>query len=412
MSMSEFEKQPYSGDESLDAHHLSDHTLPDDFSKEDAAFAQELSELFAPQDEQLPPYYAQTLLEPEDPRFQPLDEIFEYKTRARVFRRLRLRHPLVQRKRPALRSVMTSIPVRRSLTMAAAFAVVMFLTIIFTAPSFAEGMAILLNGSHIGIMQTHSYPKIKPDMNAVMAIKKANDEAQTEISLAVAEQKLDSWNMYLPQFMPDNYRLSNIYLYYEPKHRWVDGPFIELDYTLTGVTPKGSGQLIIREFKLAANDKVMQIVKDGAAQPVSIDQNGLAQEIYVDGQWVVNNTRNQVYPTWQYGQRSELIYERDGIVFWIVGDQRDGITEPVLDGIASSLQPISVARTLHMGLDSDLSMVALRFGDVNGPFAQDVVQVYPYGNLTPYLSLVGDGSSASQISKYLPGGPHSYAASP
>lgn len=406
MSMSEFDKQWLTGDESLDAHHP-----PDDFSEEDTAFAQELSTLFSLPDEQVPPFYVQTLLQADDPRFQPPDPAFEYKTRARVFRRLSLHRQLAPRKRRAVRQLMTNAGTRRLLSLAATILIVMCLTVILTAPSFAEGMTLLLKGGHAGVVQMHRYPKIKPDANIIMAIQRANEETPPQISLSAAEQRLHSWNMYWPQYLPATYQLSNMYLYYEPKHQWVDGPFIELDYTLTGATAKGTGLLIIREFKLAANDKVMQVVKDGAAQPIKIDQNGQAQEIYVDGQWVMNSTRNQVYPTWQYGQRSELIYQRNGIVFWIVGDQRDGINEPVLDNIASSLQPIYGGRALHMGLDTDLGLVTLRFGDVNGPFAQDVVQVYPFGELTPYLSLVGEGSTQSQISKYLPGGPHAITSS-
>jgi len=411
MSTSEFEEQHDFEEEDMIPCAGGDRALPDDFSSEDKAFAQELGTLFSPQDEELPPYYAQTLLAAEDLRFQPLEYGFEHRTRARVFRRLKLRHQLVQRERATFRSVMTSIPTRRSLTIVAVFLVVLCLTVVFTAPSFASGMEILLKGGRTGVLQTRSYPKVK-SINT-----QADERSPLQISLSAAEQQLDAWSIYWPQFVPNHYLLSNVYLYQETHQKWVDGSFIELDYTLSGLTPKGTGQLVIREFKLMPDDKVLLVVKNGAAQPINIDQNGLAQEIYVDGQWVTDNTRNQVYPTWQYGQRSELIYQRNGIVFWIVGDQRDGLNEPVLDAIASSLKPLSTSRVMHIGMgmglmsigmDNNLNMVTKRWGEVNGPFADDVVAVYPYGSLTPYLSPVGSGQSSQ--SKVVPalmlGGPH------
>ena len=411
MSTSEFEEQHDFEEEDMIPCAGSDRALPDDFSNEDKAFAQELGTLFSPQDEELPPYYVQTLLAAEDLRLQPLAYGFEHRTRARVFRRLKLRHQLVQREPVTLRSVITTIPMRRSLTIVAAFLVVLCLTVIFTAPSFASGLEILLEGGRTGVLQTRSYPKVK-SVNT-----QADERSPSQMSLSAAEQQLDAWSIYWPQFVPDQYLLSNVYLYQEPHQKWVDGSFIELDYTLSGVRPKGTGQLVIREFKLMPDDKVLQVVKNGAAQPINIDQSGLTQEIYVDGQWVTDNTRNQVYPTWLYGQRSELIYQRNGIVFWIVGDQRDGLNEPVLDAIASSLKPLSTSQVMHMGMglglmsigmDNNLDMVTMRWGEVNGPFADDVVAVYPYGSLTPYLSPVGSGKSSQ--SKVVPApmmsGPH------
>lgn len=397
MSMSEFEE------EDITPCPPGDYTLPDDFTNEDKVFAQELGMLFRPQDEELPPYYVQTLLEAEDPRFQPLEYGFEHRTRARVFRRLELRHQLMRRERTTLRSAITTIPVRRSLTIVATFLVVLCLTVIFTAPSFASGMEILLKGGHTGVLQAHSYPKVKSNSyNDVQA--ETNQVTPTQMSLPAADQQLDGWHIYWPQFVPNNYVLSNVSLYQEPRQKWLDGKFIELDYSLSGSTPKGTGQLVIREFKLMPDIKVLQVVKDGAAQQINVDKNGQAQEIYVDGQWVTNIMRNQLYPIWQNGQRSELIYQRGGIVFWIVGDLRDGLNEPVLNTIVTSLNPLAASQVLHMGIsmgmgmgmDNELNqvMVTPRKGEVNGPFADDVVAVYPYGSLTPYLTPVGAGPSS------------------
>src|SRR5258708_22953603 len=68
--------------------------IPADFGEEDLAFVEELNALFSPEEEELPPYFAQTLLESEDPRFYPVEPGFEKKTSVRVFRDLKLRRPL------------------------------------------------------------------------------------------------------------------------------------------------------------------------------------------------------------------------------------------------------------------------------------------------------------------------------
>src|SRR5437588_10502053 len=73
--------------------------LPDDFSEEDVVFAQELSTLFSLPDEILPPYFAQTLMQAENPRYTVVDNAFAQKTSARVFRELKLRRRLFSRRR-------------------------------------------------------------------------------------------------------------------------------------------------------------------------------------------------------------------------------------------------------------------------------------------------------------------------
>ncbi|HEV2655227.1 MAG TPA: hypothetical protein VGT82_09715, partial [Ktedonobacteraceae bacterium] len=129
---------------------LQDRDLPDDFSHEDVAFAQELGSLFTLHDEEIPPYFAQTLLEPENPRFQPVERGFEQKTYARVFRRLKLRRRLFRSSKPLRRSMLAVV---------AACLLFMFATMVATGNSFAEGMAILLAGSHSGVLQVASYPQ-------------------------------------------------------------------------------------------------------------------------------------------------------------------------------------------------------------------------------------------------------------
>ena len=144
MNMSEFDGQMNEEDAWPSSISLSGHTVPDDFSDEDMAFAQELGSLFDVEQENLPPYFVQTLLDSENPRFSPVDRGFEHKARVRVFRRLKLRRRLFEKKRPSLQMVVAALPVRRPLIACGmAMVLLMLMTIIMTAPSFAAGHANL-----------------------------------------------------------------------------------------------------------------------------------------------------------------------------------------------------------------------------------------------------------------------------
>src|SRR5260221_13332059 len=138
--------------------------IPADFGEEDLAFVEELNALFSPEEEELPPYFAQTLLESEDPRFYPVEPDFEKKTSVRVFRDLKLRRPLYHNPRSLLGAVTTGmrgISAHRSLlAFTAAFMFMVLITVAFTAPSFAQGMAILLQGARGGVYQVHKYSTV------------------------------------------------------------------------------------------------------------------------------------------------------------------------------------------------------------------------------------------------------------
>jgi hypothetical protein len=392
MSMSEFERQLNSmWENDLSSLSTQREALPPDFSDDDKAFAQELDSLFDIHKEEVPPLYVQTMLDVEGPRFQPVENGFEYKTRARVFRRLKLRRRLTDTGRPTLGSLIREMPLRRSLAPTMSLVLLVFFTVILTSNSFASGMQLLLNGGRAGVMQVHNYPN-NVKTGAIAKYASSDPDASTSLSLQAAQQQLHNWPLYWPHHLPDDYSLSNIYLYQAQQQSWADGPFMELDFALSTAQSHGRGLLAIREFKLKSNVNVLQVVKDGAAQPIKVDQNGQAQAIYVDGQWVL---RNKIFPTWMYGQRSELIYQKDGIVFWIVGDQRDGLGKDELLRIATSLQVFHVSRAMHVGNDSTMNSVSLLNGDVNSPFTGDVLAVFPDdSNVGPYLTLIGSQSPA------------------
>jgi hypothetical protein len=94
----------------------------------------------------------------------------------------------------------------------------------------------------------------------------------------------------------------------------------------------------------------------------------------VNGQWV-----GRYKLTWSFGERSELIYQQNGIVFWIAGDQYDGIGEKTLWRIAQSLQTINFNR--YMLMRGDIGNVTqANLGDVLDPFNQDTMKVFPDDN--------------------------------
>jgi len=385
--MGEYEGQLNSWEHDLPPLSAHSQGLPSDFSEEDMAFAQELDAVFSLRDEDIPPYFVQTLLATEEPRFQPVELGFEHKTRARVFRRLKLRRRLFHGEPSSFFPVGKMVPGRRFLATSAALILFMLLTVIYTAPSFASGMEIILRGAKSGVLLVKDYPSVThPSYARVNAIPRDPASSPT-LTLQDAIRKLHSWNLYWPKSIPDNYVLTDTYFYQEPDQSWADGPFMELDFALPGKIAQGTGQLAIREFKLKPNVNVLQVVKDGAAQAIKVDANGQAQAIYVDGQWIM---RSKNLPVWIYGQRSELIYQKNGIVFWIVGDQRDGMGQKELFKIADSLQPFYVNRAMHMNNESSTGDVTMMSGDINGPFTGDVLAIYLDGSgIDPYLSLVG-----------------------
>lgn len=379
MSMNEFERRENPVEEEHSSCTGQNYTCPDDFSEDDLAFAQELNALFSPETEELPPYYVQTLLDADDQRFEPVERGFEHKTSARVFRRLKLRRRLFYT-HPSPFSMfnagMGNAPTRRPLlVVVAAFLLVLFCTVAFTGPSFASGVALLLHGTAgSGAYQVKTYHvgQAQPPLYDMQS------NAPAQLSLLAAQQQLH-FPIYWPQSKPDAYTLQHINLYTNLDQQWADGPLLEFEYSLSpsAVVPKGTGEIWIREFKPKAD--VLQMVKEGSSVPIQLDDNGRATAIYVDGQW---SRRGRNAPVWVFGERSELIYQIDGVVFWIVGDQRDGIGEPQLMQIAQGLTPHALTRQFLM-MGNPIYVERLN-QDIRSPFDTDVI-VYADGIDGPYF---------------------------
>ena len=393
MSMSEFERQENTeGNEPFPVAMRRPPTPPDDFTEEDLAFARELNALFSLEEENLPPYYVQTLLDVEDQRFEPAPREFEHKTSARVFRRLKLRRRLfythISPFHALSMGIRDTLTQRSLLATVGAFLLVMLLTVAFTGSSFATGVAILLRGTHgSGVYQIDNYP-VGQVQNAQYDAQ--NDSSPRSISLLAAQSQL-LFPMYAPSSMLPSYSLAHINLYVGLDQQWADGPMLEFEFSLppSNVAPKGMGEIWVREFKPRAD--VLQLVEKGASIPIETDASGRARAIYVDGEWD-QGTRG--IPQWVYGGRSELIYQIDGVVFWIVGDQRDGVGEQQLIDVARGLMPVPLTQQFRL-LGSAVTVTQMS-EDVPGPFSTDVIVVYPSD------SSDGDGPYYINVTTYQP----------
>jgi hypothetical protein len=399
MNMSEFDKQKNNDEEPQASYTYLRSALPTDFSEDDLDFARELSELFCPEEEELPPYYAQTLLEPEDPRYQPVDTSFAHKTRARVFRSLKLRRRLFAMPRSpfaALSVMMREVFSRKALlAWTAGFVLLMMCTVAFTGPSFERGMTILLDGAKVGVLRVHHYPKTVK--HAPPVFENNENAPPSQISLLAAQQQLH-FRMYWPSAIPANYTLNKINLYDDPGNTWADGPVIELIYNVSTPDAKGSGEIVIREFKPL--EEVLQVVQDGAAHPIALDANGNVKGIYVQGQWLPRD--KMLLPTWSYLGRCEVISQQNGVVFWIAGDQNDGMNEKSLWKIAQSMQAITYT---HPAMLKGDQVTILNADDTaTGPFANDVLAIFSddgtdgpyYINMSSYIA--GKAPAAKNVS--------------
>ncbi len=327
MSMSEFERQR---DEiESDVFHLTpQEEFPTDFTDEDITFAQELDDLFAIEQEEMPPFFVQTLSDAEKPLYAVVEPDLEVKTRAKVFRELHLKRRLFRSSRPSLQTMISEMsgycrPLR-SLLIACVF--FMVLTMVVSGPAFASGLHYLWVGSHTGVVEVNSYPKVTNSSNV-----KADGIQRpqvTKLNFGQAQQLLH-FPLYVPMYLPTNYVDSNF--------TWADGPIMVLNYShpVPGIS---LNPISIYEFKPKGDARVYQVVQDGSVQQIQINAKNGGDAIYVNGQW---QQGNGAVPSWVYNDRSEVIWEQNGVVFWVVGDKRDGISKDVLLAVVKSLYMFS-----------------------------------------------------------------------
>jgi hypothetical protein len=297
--------------------------FPDDYSPDEMDFAHEVRALFPIEDEVLPPYYVQTMM--DDTFTAPLTPSDERTLISSVFDRLRVvREPFLA-KLPVLPSRASFVETiaqvstfSRSIVAAAGVALaVMLFSVVLTGPAFAQGLWLLLGQT--GVQQVAHYPSsIAPGTPA------EHEDVTAFANLPIAWLGSDA----------QDYTFSGIRSL--GTRAWSRGPVVDLQYR-----HGSSGLLDIREFTVADDlAAVLQVVQVGSATYVDI--NGMPA-VYVRGTWVLRpngpNAEDSEY-IWQTGERSELIFQNGGVIYWIVAEQHDGLGQDQLVQIAQDLAPI------------------------------------------------------------------------
>lgn len=368
MSMSEFEESPQiSGPEIFCLPNM-EGMFPDDFSADEVEFACELDAMFSLEDEILPPLFVQTLVESEAARFRPVENSFELKTRAYVFRRLQLKRSLF---RPLRRTVWSTLAegipaVSRPLAAFCASCILIVLFIaIAAAPAFASGLTYLLSGAHSGVLIVTNIPHVS-SVKSTHSVEAAEVDPQ-QISVDEAQRRLH-FAFSTPSYIPSRYTQGDLYIY-DGNSSWVDGPIMVVEYTyaLPGVAPK---HITICEFK--PRQMVYLVVKDGSAKPILVKHGKNSNTaVFVEGHWTPQ-TGDSPY-TWVSNDRSEIVDENNGVVFWVVGDPSDGIYHAELMSIANSLHVYDHRSDLSIGGHLD----RVNESDEETPrlFANDVISL-------------------------------------
>ncbi len=334
--MSGFERS--NSPERHDASGADERPWPDDFLPEDEQFAAELRAFFPIEDEELPPLYIQTLL--DDEAHAPLGRGDIRRLTYRVKRSLGLpRKPLFTRQwaPSAWASDLSVAHVTHTIKRASRPVVAMVALLIFcmvssmflATPSFAQGLRLLFGDT--GAQQVERFPTaVAPEKHV------ASSSSQSAV---------------MPTFWLGT--TSGDYIYQGmrslPQTQYSNGPIVDAQYVLSERTEQqsGSGILDIREFQISTSLRaVLQSVEVGSTSVTSV--NGLPA-VYVDGMWVGGQGQRM---SWQTGTRSMLIFERDGVIFWIVGDQRDGLGEAQLVQFASQMTPTTLSTLMQPDLYS------------------------------------------------------------
>jgi hypothetical protein len=323
--------------------------FPEDFSQEEIAFAGKMHDLFALESEELPPLFTQTLL--DNIHYEIPGRGFEQRVTAAVFDRLHLSQqlpppssdrrsdvhdvsprgrPLARRVRSALLAAQTYF--RRPIAVGISLVVLLLtLTIMVSSPVLAQGLRVILGKS--GVVQVKDVPA---------SAQVTGRQPRANASLAAT-----TFNPSMPLFwlgpVASNYAYEGTHL--QEATRWTDGAIVDVQYTLPGTSP-GSGMLDIREFQVAdAYSAVLQVVEDGYATSLTLADGEPA--VYVNGMWgqrLVDHTETYA---WQAGTHSLLIMERQGVVIWMVGDPRDGLTAQSMAAIAGQLASVSRATLMR-----------------------------------------------------------------
>lgn len=354
-------KQPNDFDNSLDTGGdetpEEDSLTPADFSAEELELARDLQRLFPLEQEQLPPRFVQTLAAEDGGWVAPSG--LEQRVTYRVFRRLRLSRRLFTPPAPGShdrprRRRLGRAPRRTALSTLLAL---VLLSLVTVAPSFAQGLRLLVGQTGVQVAPGYPQPAFAPP-----------EQAQY-LPLQAVRQAVPFLVHWLGA-APGAYQFQGLVLHMGQP--WADGPVVELQYGLAqGV---GNGQLLVREFRPAAGATVLQVVAQEAAHPAQV---GGQPAIYIDGQWV--HQRQAII--WKYGAQAELLYQADGLIFWITADQRDGANQGMLESLAQTLKPLY------------LSQPRTHLPDLNLPTSAQVAAAINSASLGEVIALIQAGVS-------------------
>jgi hypothetical protein len=349
--------------------------FPDDFTQDEALFATELREVYDIEREDLPAGYVPTILGYE--RHKPAQPGFERRMTRSVFRELNLPgRPLFERRPLFQFAAALTEPAqelrhagRAAIGVLASVMLVMVMSMVFATPSFADGLQILLG--HTGVQQVPEYPR---NVHESAAPQMKPQEVQTPL-------------YWMGQTVGEYAYLGMRKL---PSEDWSKGPIVDVQYVLTNI-PAGSGVLDVRMFQIADKyQAVLKVVQSGSAREIKFGDTWV---IYVDGTWVAQGRHR----FWQSGVHSQLLFEKNGLIFWITGDQRDGMGQAQLLDAASKITAATSAelnvRHLSVGLvGGELQTL---FHD---PMGEEVYALVPRG---------ADGNNIGQLVSF----PMPYAGS-
>lgn len=350
--------------------------FPADFSAEEMEIAGELRDLFAIEREELPPRFAETLLENE--RLAGAERGFEERLTYRVFRRLRVRRDLAlgpATRRPLFaRGPRTWSPrpaaMRPLASAVAAALVLMVVAMVLATPSFADGLRLILGQT--GVTQTARYPS---------QVRSSGTHGSAQRATAFDRSMPLEWLGH----SDGRYLYKGVRL--EDPTVWSKGAIVELQYQVDG-NVQGSGLLDIREFQINPHDAaVLQVVQTPYASPATV--SGGIPAVYVDGIWMPraahrvmdmmsSNSTSEPF-VWESGTRSELIFEIGSVIYWMVGDQRDGMDQDELVRLAGQLQAVQ-PENLQLSRVA-LSMAGSSLADIFGGPDQgyELYEVVPLG---------------------------------
>jgi hypothetical protein len=306
--------------------------FPADFTQDETLFASELRDIYDIEREDLPAGYVPTILGYE--RHKPAQPGFERRLTRRVFRELNLPgRPLFERRPLFQFAAALTEPAqelryagRAAIGVLASVMLVMVMSMVFATPSFADGLQILLG--HTGVQQVADYPR---NVHESAALQTQPQEIQTPL-------------YWMGPTVGDYAYLGMRKL---PSEGWSKGPIVDVQYVLTDI-PAGSGVLDVRMFQIADDyQAVLKVVQSGSAREIKF---GDTWAIYVDGTWMAQGRHR----FWQAGVHSQLLFEKNGVIFWITGDQRDGMDQAHLLAAASKITAASSTevnvRHLSVGL--------------------------------------------------------------